>query len=35
MSLEHTKKISKDVIEALNKDGKNNSKFHEIEESEL
>ena len=30
MSLEHSKKITKDVIEALNKDGKNNSKFYEL-----
>jgi hypothetical protein len=35
MSLEHSKKISKDVIEALNKDGKNDSKFYEITEVEL
>lgn len=30
MSLEHSKKVGKDIIEAINKDGKNNSKFYEI-----
>lgn len=35
LSLEHTKKVSKDIQETINKDGKNNSKFPEPTECEL
>jgi hypothetical protein len=32
MSMEHTMKVSKDVMETINKNGKNNSKFYEIQD---
>ena len=35
MSMEHTMKLSKDVIETINKKGKNNAKFYELQDEEL
>lgn len=32
MSMEHVAKVSKDVMEMINKEGKNNSKFYELQD---
>ena len=35
MSMEHTRKLAKDTLEAINKLGKNNSKFYEWDEGDM